>query len=107
MESYFEEKNIEEFQVISDIQKRIDKAPDKTQEQIEILGKPYQPSSGDMVELPDKSKGGISFGAPDKDGNYEIELESGGKVYAPANKIILCGCWTIHKRYLTGKEKLE
>lgn len=98
----------EEYKKIQEeikIQKIINEAPERTQEQIEIFGKEYQPSDGDMVELPGGLKGGIIIATPDENNLYEIELENGLKVKAPANKLLLCGCWTAHKRYLTNRKE--
>jgi hypothetical protein len=56
-----------------------------------------------MVELPDGSSGGIIVAATDNKGRYSIILESGIKVNAPANKLLLRGCWTARNQY--EKEK--
>jgi len=98
-----EKKIIQELQKQAEIQKMIDEAPERTSEQIEISGQAYKPSDGDMVELPDGSRGGINIARPDKEGNYEIELEDGTKVRAPANKLLLRGCWTAYKQRLKEK----
>lgn len=92
------ENLIEKTRRIKAIQDRIDLSQERIQEQIEISGNPYQPSDGDMVELPDGSVGGIAVAIPDKEGKYPVVLEDGIEVKAPAGKMLLRGCWTARKQ---------
>lgn len=103
------EKNIwgdsERIKRTAEIQNAIDVSEERTWEQIEISDKVYRPKDGDMVELPDGSVGGIMVAIPDKEGKYTVVLEDGLEVKAPANKLLLRGCWTAHKRYLNERQK--